>query len=162
MSHLYWHRGEFGEIKNDIYLHGMKIEIKIEKEKKDVSIYVDPYIAGISFKIVKDILNSIYEKKLTTYFFHIYFDDTVQFLKPEYKVSSRIYGSDIKISSKRADSYEYGNILFAIDKEEIRLGRGCKDINRLRIVYNVQELDKMPISDLLNLIFNFRILSIKE
>lgn len=158
---------EFGQSKNRIITHGLTIENKKDtNDKKDnIYLYVDPILSSITFPIVKSILSDIYNGEIDKYFFQIFFHKNFTFLAPDYKVTSRFFGTDIKMSRKSPNIYEFNNIQFAIDIHEegepwLRPYRTDPPdyVKLVRIVYDVKELDSIPIYELLKKMFDLGII----
>ena len=149
---------DYGNLKHDIYTHGLTINIQKEKDNEKCFIFVDPLLTKRSFKIIKDILNEVYTENLERYFFYVYFKDPINFLKPTFKVSSRFFDTDVKISDRGLGLYKYGKIVFALDEEKDTWTKKKEPEQYLRVVYEVNELDSLPFFELIKMLFECGVL----
>ena len=132
--------------------------IQKKKDSEKCFLYVDPLLTKRSFKIIKDILNEVYSENLGRYFFYVYFKERVNFLEPTFKVSSRFYDTDVKISDRGSGLYKYGNILFAFDEERPIFGTKKLPKQYLRVVYDIAELDSLPFFEFISMLFECGVL----
>lgn len=151
---------EFGEEGNSIFINGCKItELSTYREGRQLNITVDTVLAKRNIAIIHDLMTIIYDDYTGLYFLKILLKGSTTIITDDYKISSRLHGSGVKFSKTADGLLEFKNIMFSIDCEEPNRSDGLKPPPSLRIVYNIKELNEIPMQSLLEILFRNGILS---
>lgn len=144
---------EFGKKDNVFFLNGCKIQKKtINKTETQINITIDTVIARRNIELVHNLMAVIYNNYSGNYFLKIFFSKNSSIITDDYKISSRLHGTGVKISQKVGTLLEYENIMFSIDAAELNIRGEEVSPPSLRIVYNIKELNEIPLKILLDIL----------
>ncbi len=131
-----------------IYLNGMLIssimnvlDFKIDVNKIDQNI-----------KLINQALEVVYNVTPTKFWIYIYFNESIDLVTSDFKLSSRLKDVGIERSEDSAKLYNFKNLLFAIDDKSASTRKS------LRVVYHLDSLYPNEIFELIDILFNLNII----
>jgi hypothetical protein len=148
---------------NQIFLSGMEVNVKQNPQSKmdEFNIKIDLLTLTENINIVSGLLPLIYTKPLAKYWMYIYFNESIELLTTNYKISARLNKNGVEMSEHNGRMYEYGNLLFALD--DIDQNRTPKKLRQdLRIVFKPGNFDIIELFNLIKLLFSIGIIRKRE
>lgn len=148
---------------NIINIPGLSIQTNKNYQPTGFDILIDSILLKENTKYLKDILKIIYSKPLDVYHLFIFIKDHYELEEFSYKISSRLFQYGIKLSNKREDLFNYKNIQFALEDFSKRrtMSSGSENEYCIRIVYNIDEIEHMPLDSLINILLDTKLLILK-
>ncbi|MFW6016385.1 MAG: toll/interleukin-1 receptor domain-containing protein, partial [bacterium] len=142
---------EFAVYDNIIHAHGLLIH----KIKADNGIrfefYLDPLLLNHNLPVIQKAINKGYPS-LDKFWLRIYFNEGIELVNEDFRLSSLLYGSKVKIAGGKG-FLKYDDLRFIVDEcNEIKKFSkfASKEIKQcLRIVYEIDNLDVSSIFDLI-------------
>lgn len=139
-----------------IYLHGMLIS----KEMGEIVFKIDHVKLIENVSILNRVIRIVYESEKESYWMYIYFLDNIELLTTNFKLSSRLSNIGIEMSEINGKLYVYKNLVFAV--ENFSEGQYNKrEGKRLRIVYSLDSFKENELNELINILFDQKIIWIK-
>lgn len=126
-----------------------------QEEEQKLEFKVDPALSRITFPILNDLIKSLSAESFECFSFDLIFVRSVNYVKEEYLFMSRIYDTDIKVFDR--EHYEFGNIKFTISRPHVLYSSTELPVH-LSIKYDGDDLTKIPIYELLKLLFGLKLL----
>ncbi len=147
----------------NLHLYGMKIF-----QRNDLIIFnIDLLKVEENLNLIINFLHITYTEKIEKYWFRIYFNDEIDLLSTDFKLSSRLSSIGMEISEQGGGSFEYKNFSFIIDDNKLERGqivvRGqIIDKKSLRIIFPTDGSFKTSdVYDLISTLFSNNIIWIK-
>lgn len=144
--------------RNRIYLHGMVIL----KDSEKFEFKIDQLKLDENFKIINSLFDIVYENGIGMYYLTIHFTEETELMTTNFKLSSRLSNIGIEMSNKYPSLFEYKNILFALDDNLDTISRKSIVGKCLRIVYDIKNCDVNEIYELINLLFEQKLIWTKN
>lgn len=144
--------------KKRIYLHGMVIS----QNKERIEFKFDQLKLEENIGIIIKLLPVVYAKKLDRFWMGIYFTSDIELMTTDFKISSRLSNMGIEMSETKSTLYEFKSVLFALDNESTYRVDGQTEGKRLRIVYPLDSFNASDISELITILFDQKLIWIKN
>lgn len=140
--------------KSLIYLNTMVIIINDER----IEFKFDHLRLEENINLIRKFLNDIYVEKSEHYWLGIYFTDNVELITTDFKLLSRLSSVGIERSDQHPTLFKFKNILFNLDKKEgVRAKREIEG-ERLRIVFSLDSFEAIEISELIDILFDQKLI----
>ncbi len=113
--------------------------------------------------IIEKLTSILYKKRHDSFWFSIVFLENVSLITTDFKLSSRLSIIGIYRSNENNEFYKYKNLLFNLDSGLVRKHRdNYIEIYSLRIIYNFINFKEKEIFELIDFLFNNKIIYIIE
>jgi hypothetical protein len=149
----------FRETSSELESHG--IQILLDKGEKDplrasYILLLDPVLFNKNTTHIIKIIKLLYENNLEKFWVYFFFKNEYDILNQDFKVSSRLLLPEIKLAPDAEKCYQFENILFAFDnyKPEYHGDNLNKPKKILRIIFPLSTHAEIPISKLINILFD--------
>jgi hypothetical protein len=137
----------------EIYIPGMFISNTQNNSSNKLIIKFDYLNLSNNIELIIKLLSQIYLDVVPQYYFRIRFTNKIDFITTNFKISSRLNNYGIKISELNGKLYNFKTVLFAIDE--------IHNKKSLRIVFNPKEFELNNIFELIKILFEQEIASLK-
>ena len=161
INYLKKNKIDFGETDDSINFPGITIAKLYNNQSNKYIIYMDPFTVSLNLKIIKDLFNILYNNKLDIFYLHVIFTGDVNFQTSKFKITSKLSDIGAKFSEYHGDLYKYKNIYFSIDENKMFRSKAAKQYI-LRIAFQLNDLDKIDIFALIDLLIDTKIIVIKS
>jgi len=139
------------EAEEVILIHGAKFR-KVESDKNQEEAYLtvelDLFLLNRNLSQIKRFLEIALTESRKNYYLLVFFKDKVNILSEEHAITSRLYETDVSLSSKGLCEYKYKNLNFTISKR----GELGEAKTALKIIYSIEDLEEIHLLELLNLL----------
>jgi hypothetical protein len=139
------------------YFHGMVIS----KKNDDFIIKIDPIRLFENVAIINKLVPIVYVGKIFKYWIYVYFNDNVDLLTTDFKLSSRLGNIGLEMSKLGSNLYEYKNISFALDEKYENTVTRKFEKQKLRIIYSIDTFNEIEVYELINILFENKIILIR-
>lgn len=144
--------------KNRIYFHGMVLL----KDSEKFEFKIDQLKLEENFKIISNLINIVYEEKIERYWMTVHFLEEIELLTTDFKLTSRLSNMGIEMSGRRPKFFDYKNIIFTLDDNSTDIARRKVEGKKLRIVYDFKSFQTKEIYEIINLLFEQKIIWTKN
>lgn len=124
----------------------------------DITYKIDQLKLEASVNLIANLLDVVYINKLDSYWIRIFFNDNIDLLSVDFKLSSRLSNVGIEMTESSNLLYEYKNLKFTIDNIT-KLNNG-KTINEksLRIIFRIDSFKIKEVNELIEILFEQNII----
>lgn len=136
----------------NIFLKGMQF-MNFENR---IEVKIDELNLKDSLDIINNIITRIYNPPLKIFWFSIIFNENIELLTSNFKLSSRLGLLGIEMSETNEKFYNYKTIRFGL------LNKTEFNEDKLRIIYNLDNFEYNDILELIDLLFENKLLKIIE
>lgn len=147
---------------NTIDSHGVSIVADQIDEPHSIKFNIDPMLSVVTLPIVSKILNEIRNDDFSLFNCIIEFYNSVSCVDDKFKISSRIFGTEIKITEQ--NNYEFKDLEFAlVSVSKNNPGNMVvvyENRAQLRFIYRTEDFPSDQIAELITLLFNKEVLFI--
>ena len=159
----------YREASSEIESHG--IQIILDKKSNDPLrkshiILLDPALFKRNTIHLRKIVNLLYENSIKRYWIYVFFRQDYEIVAQDFKISSRLLLPEVKLITDAdvGKSYQFENIFFALDDYNSNYHGeiSSQPARILRIVFSIDSQDEIPISKLINLLFDQKIIYEKK
>lgn len=137
--------------KKEIYLNGMVIL----KKENQIDLKIDEINLKESLEIINNVVVRIYDPPLKTFWFSIKFNENIDLLTSNFKLSSRLKLIGIEMSEVSGKLYNYKTIRFGLFKKTKYMDE------QLRIVYDLDNFKYNDIFEIVEILFDNNLLKLR-
>jgi len=159
----------FRETQTEIESHGLQF-IRDQRNpsliRESYKLFIDPISITRNISHIINLIKTLYNDELGFYWLYIIFKKDYEIVLQDFKISSRLQLPEIKLVSdfNVGKAFQFENTSFVFDdynpEHHGKLSYTPEKI--LRIVFSLKDEDKIPISKLINLLFDQKIIYEKK
>lgn len=137
--------------KKCIYLPGMAV--LFNDTHTDITYKIDQLKLEANVNLIANLLDVVYINKLDSYWIRIFFNDNIDLLSVDFKLSSRLSNVGIEMTESSNLLYEYKNLKFTIDdRDELKNGKKIST-KSLRVIFRTGIFKIKEINELIEILF---------
>ncbi|MEN6422301.1 MAG: toll/interleukin-1 receptor domain-containing protein [Smithella sp.] len=140
-----------------ILLYGMEASVDSNSSRKVLKLKIDLLRLNESIDIITKLLPIMYKKPLNKYWLRLYFNNDIELIATNYKLSARLNEFGIEMSGTSGSLYIYNELLFAID-DKIDAGRVQRERQKLRVIFNPEKPNGHEILKLVKFLFSIGVI----
>jgi hypothetical protein len=140
--------------KKRIYFHGMIVSA----DSKKIDFSIDVYSFEENFKVICQLKNILHDQIVDRYWMSINFNENMELLSKDFKLSSRLYNTGIEMSLEKNNFFEFKNLLFTIDDKHVENDRKITKEKNLRVVFNFDSFNPETLYELISLLIEQKII----